>query len=135
MAAAPHRSRIPAARGHELLAVLLPGARMRFHNSKRGVEVDYERTEIFLVPAEWPHPDKLRIRRPGGFSGAPAIEKTPQGDALSGHFIGHHAVKVGGTKITPGIIEDHEAIRSAVERYAALPAKEMSSHARQRPQR
>jgi hypothetical protein len=119
-----------AVRGNGLLQALLPDEKGSFHNSKRGVEVDYERTEIFILPAEWSYPNRLRVHRSSGFSGAPAIEKTPRGDALTGHFIGHHTVKVDNAKITLGIIEDHEAIRSAVERFAALPSKEMSAQAR-----
>ena len=120
----------PTVRGLELLRVLLPDTRMSFHNWKRGVEVDYERMQIFILPPEWSYLNRLRIHRAAGFSGAPAIERTPQGDAVVGHFIGHRAIKVGGKKITLGIVEDHHAIRSAVEMFAAQSGKEANLNRR-----
>ncbi len=122
-----------AVRGLEPLRVLLPDVRMSFHNWKRGVEVDYERMQIFILPPEWSYPNRLRIHRAAGFSGAPAIERTPQGDAVIGHFIGHRAIKVGGKKITLGIVEDHHAIRLAVEMFAARSGKEANLNPPERP--
>jgi hypothetical protein len=108
-------------RGAKILEALLPDVRASFHNRNRDVEVDYARTVIFVLPAEWLYTSRAKVRRISGFSGAPAIEKTPEGDAVAGHFIGHHTVEIDGRKITLGIIEDYEAIRSAVERFAGLP--------------
>ena len=122
-----------AVRGLEPLRVLLPDVRMSFHNWKRGVEVDYERMQIFILPPEWSYPNRLRVHRAAGFSGAPAIERTPQGDAVIGHFIGHRAIKVGGKKITLGIVEDYHAIRSAVEMFAAQSGKEANLNSPERP--
>jgi hypothetical protein len=127
------RIEAPAVRGAELLQVLLPDTRMSFHNWGRGVEVDYERIQIFILPPEWSYPNKLRVHRAAGFSGAPAIERTSQGDAVAGHFIGHRSIKVDNKKITLGIVEDHDAIRAAVERFAAQTAKEANSGAPERP--
>ena len=98
------------------------------------MEVDYERIQIFILPPEWSYLTRLRIHRAAGFSGAPAIEKTPLGDAVAGHFIGHRYIKVENKKITLGIVEDHDAIRAAVERFAAQTAKEANSGAPERPQ-
>jgi hypothetical protein len=112
-----------AVRGGLLLPVLLPDPRASFHDLKRGVEVDYARTLIFILPPEWSYTPGLRIHRSKGFSGAPAIENTPQGAAVAGHFIGHHIVKAGGRTITLGVIEDYGAIRAAVESFAASPRK------------
>ncbi len=114
-----------ALRGFEPLQALLPDPRMSFHNGRRGVEVDYERTEVFILPPEWSYRNRLGLHKATGFSGAPAIEKTPQGDAIVGHFTGHHVVKIGDTRITLGILEDYDAIRSAVEKFAALPGKDV----------
>ncbi len=113
-----------AVRGLEPLQVLLPDKRMSFHSSRGGVEVDYAKTEIFILPNEWTYLNRLRLPRAAGFSGAPAIEKTPEGDVLVGHFIGHHTFKFGGKTITLGILEDYDSIRAAVEKFAALPARE-----------
>jgi hypothetical protein len=112
-----------AVRGGELLNVLLPDVRASFYNLKRHVEVDYARTAVFILPPDWSRPTKLRLHRAAGFSGAPAIEKTPEGDAVTGHFIGHRAVEINGRKFALGIIEDYETIRAVVERFAALPAE------------
>ena len=114
-----------AVRGLEPLQALLPDTRMSFHNWKRGVEVDYGRTEIFILPPEWSSLNRWRLHRATGFSGAPAIEKTPEGDVLIGHFTGHHVIKIGNSRITLGILEDYDSIRSAVEKFAALPGKEI----------
>jgi len=108
-----------AVRGSELLRVLLPDARASFHSWNRGVEVDYERTLVFVLPPQLSRPSRLGLHRTSGFSGAPALENTSRGDALAGHFIGHHTLEVDGQKITLGILEDYEEIRSAVERFAA----------------
>ncbi len=113
-----------AVRGFEALQALLPDPRMSFHNSRRGVEVDYERTEVFILPPDWSYRNRLGLHKATGFSGAPAIEKTPQGDAIVGHFTGHHVIKVGNARVTLGILEDYDAIRAAVEKFAALPGKE-----------
>jgi hypothetical protein len=112
--------------GAKILEALLPDVRASFHNWNRDVEVDYERTVIFVLPAEWLYTSRAKVRRISGFSGASAIEKTPEGDAVAGHFIGHHTVEVDGRKITLGIIEDYEAIRSAIERFGGLPRNEFS---------
>ncbi len=115
-----------AVRGSELLQVLLPDARASFHSWNRGVEVGYERTLVFVLPVELSRPSRFGIHRTSGFSGAPAIEITPQGDAIAGHYIGQHTLEIDGAKITFGVLEDYEQIRSAVERFAALPRKELS---------
>jgi hypothetical protein len=77
--------------------------------------------------------NRLKIHRAAGFSGAPAIEKTPLGDAVAGHFIGHRSIKIGNKKITLGIVEDHDAIRAAVEKFAAQTAREANSRVPERP--
>lgn len=112
------RFEAPAVQGLELLQALLPDAKMSFYNRGRGVDVDYARTLIFILPRDWTTVNRLRLHRVSGFSGAPAIEKTPEGDVIAGHFIGHRAIKLGGTAVTLGIIEDYDAIRSAVEKFA-----------------
>jgi hypothetical protein len=112
-----------AVRGFEPLKVLLPDIRASFHNWRRRVEVDYERTQIFILPPEWSKPNRLRLHRAIGFSGAPAIEKMPQGDAVAGQFIGYRSIEIGDTKFTLGILADYEAIRSSVERFAALAGR------------
>jgi hypothetical protein len=117
------RFQCAAVRGLEPLKVLLPDIRTSFHNWRRGVEVDYERTQIFILPPEWSKPNRLRLHRAIGFSGAPAIEKTPQGDAVAGQFIGYRSVQIDNAKFTLGILVDYEAIRSAVESFAALADK------------
>jgi hypothetical protein len=113
------RFEAPAVRGLELLQALLPDAEMSFYNRRRGVDVDYARTLIFILPPDWSTVNRLGLHRASGFSGAPAVEKTPDGDAIAGHFIGHRAIKLGKTTLTLGIIEDYDAIRSAVEKIAA----------------
>ncbi len=118
------RLQCAAVRGSSILEVLRPDARASFHDWNRNVEVDYERTLIFVLPPGWLHAGRLKIRRVAGFSGAPAIEKTPGGDAVAGHFIGHDTVDIDGRIMTFGIVEDYTAIRSAVELFAALPRKE-----------
>ena len=122
----------PAVRGFEPLQALLPDPRNSFYNRNRSVEVDYERTEIFILPPEWSYLNRLKLHRATGFSGAPAIEKTPEGDVLIGHFTGHHVMKIGSTRITLGILEDYDTIRSAVEKFAALPGKEMQQRSARR---
>jgi len=114
-----------AVRGGALLQVLLPDVRPSFHSWKRGLEVDYARTLVFILPPEWSHAPGLRLHLASGFSGAPALEKTPDGDAVAGHFIGHRTVEAGGRKVTLGVIEDYEAIRSAVEEFAAQPRTDL----------
>ncbi len=120
-------------RGLEPLQTLLPDPKNSFHNWKRGVEVDYGRIEIFVLPPEWSYLNRLKLHRATGSSGAPAIENTPEGDVIIGHFIGHHTTKVGKTNITLGILEDYEAIRSVVEKFASLPRKETTHGSGKRP--
>jgi hypothetical protein len=103
--------------------VLLPDIRASFHDWRRGVEVAYERTQIFVLPPAWSKPSRLRLHRAAGFSGAPAIEKMPQGDAVIGQFIGHRSIKIGNLHFTLGVLADYEAIRSAVEKFAAATPK------------
>jgi hypothetical protein len=117
------RFQCAAVRGLEPLQALLPDPRISFHNWRRGVEVDYERTQIFVLPPEWSKPNRFRLHRAVGFSGAPAIEMMPQGDAVIGQFIGYRSIAIGGTKFTLGILADYEAIRAAVESFAALANK------------
>lgn len=112
-----------AMRGRELLQALLPDMRASFHNWNRGVEVGYEKTIILILPQEWSHLKRLRLYQAAGLSGAPAIERTPQGDAVLGHLIGHHTIEVDGTKITLGILVDYDTIRSVVDKFAAFNAR------------
>ncbi|HZV19976.1 MAG TPA: hypothetical protein VE986_00355 [Hyphomicrobiales bacterium] len=113
------RFETPVVRGFEPLQLLLPDSTPSFYNSKRGVHVPYERTEIFILPPEWSRPNRLRLHRAVGFSGAPAIENTPEGDAIVGQFMGYRSIKIGNERLTLGILADHDAIRFAVEKYAA----------------
>jgi hypothetical protein len=120
------RFQCASVRGLEPLQALLPDPRISFHNWRRGVEVHYERTQIFILPPEWSKPNRLRLHRAIGFSGAPAIEKMPEGDAVAGQFIGYRAVTIGSTKFTLGILADYEAIRTAVESFAATADNEVN---------
>jgi hypothetical protein len=120
------RVQCAAVRGSEVLQTLLPDLRASFHDWNHNVEVDYERTLIFVLPPQWLYAGRLKIRRVAGFSGAPAIEKTSGGDVVAGHFIGHDTVDIDGRKMTLGVVEDYRAIRAAVESFAALPRMELS---------
>jgi hypothetical protein len=116
------RLQCAAVRGLEPLNVLLPDVRGSFHDWRRGVEVAYERTHIFVLPPAWSKPTRFRLRRTAGFSGAPAIEQMPEGDAVIGQFIGHRSIRIGNANFTLGVLADYQAIRSAVERFAAAAA-------------
>ncbi len=116
------RFEVPAVRGLEPLQVLLPDAKMSFYG-RGSLDVAYARTQIFILPRDWTWLGRLKIHRASGFSGAPAIEKTPDGDVIAGHFIGHRAIKFGKETMTLGIIEDYESIRSVVEKFAATQGK------------